>query len=86
MSITVTVSPETQARLMEKATAAGVDLETYTARQLELLVSSRPSLKELSGPIAQHFAESGMTEDELSQFLEDEKHAMRAERAARQSR
>jgi hypothetical protein len=40
----------------------------------------RKSLKEISGPIAEEFTRSGMTEDELSDFLETEKHAMRTER------
>jgi len=35
---------------------------------------------EISGPIAEAFVRSGMSEDELSDFLEAEKQAMRAER------
>jgi hypothetical protein len=37
-------------------------------------------LLEISGPIGQAFSQSGMSEDELSDFLEAEKHAMRDER------
>jgi len=71
--------------LKAKAAAAGVDVETYAARQLELMASRPKSLKEISGPIAEEFARSGMTEDELSDFLEAEKHAMRAERRKKQA-
>lgn len=44
--------------------------------------SQRPplSLKEIGGPIAEDFARSGMTEDELGDLLEEAKHEMRAER------
>ena len=68
---------------MEMATlaaAAGTDGETYAIRHLELLASPPRSLADISGPIAEAFAQSGMTEDKLSDFLEAEKHAMRAER------
>ena len=34
----------------------------------------------ISGPVAEAFADSGMSEEELSEWLEAEKHAMRAER------
>jgi hypothetical protein len=44
------------------------------------------SVKEISGPIAEAFARSGMTEEQLAEFLEQEKHAMRAERRAKPSR
>ena len=83
MTLSISISPEAEAKLKAKATAAGVDVETYASRQLERMASIPPSLAELSGPVAQAFAESGMTEDQLSEFLEKEKHAMRAERRAR---
>lgn len=80
MELSVPVSQETEARLKEKAAAAGVDVLTYAARQLALMAARPRSLKEISGPIGEAFAQSGMTEDELSEFLEAEKHAMRTER------
>ncbi len=80
MVLTLSISAEAEATLKAKAAAAGVDVETYAARHLELIASPAKSLREISGPIAEEFARSGMTEDELSDFLEAEKHAMRAER------
>jgi hypothetical protein len=80
MTLTISISAEAEAKLMKKAKLAGVDAATYAAQLIELLVEPPPSLKEISGPIAEEFARSGMTEDELSEFLEAEKHAMRAER------
>jgi hypothetical protein len=80
MVLSLSISAEAEAKLKAKAAAAGVDVETYAARQLELMASPPRSLKEISGPIAEEFARSGMTEDELGDFLEAEKHAMRAER------
>ncbi len=82
MVLTIPISPEAEATLKAKAEAAGVDLATYAARHIELMAAPPRSLKELSGPIGEAFAASGMSEDELSEFLEAEKHAMRAERRA----
>jgi len=83
MVLRVPISVETEVSLKARAAAAGVDVETYAARQLELLAKPRHSLKDLSGPIAEEFARSGMSDAELSDFLEAEKHAMRAERRAK---
>ena len=85
MVISIPISSEAEARLKTKAAAAGVDVETYAARQLEVMARAPRSIKEISGPIADAFARSGMTDDELSDFLEEEKHAMRAERRAKRT-
>lgn len=80
MVLSLSISAEAEARLKAKAEAAGVDLATYAARHLERMAMPPKSLKEISGPIGEEFVRSGMSEDELSDFLEAEKHAMRAER------
>jgi hypothetical protein len=80
MVLSISISSEAAAKLQEKAAAAGVDVATYAAQQLERIATSPRSLTELSGPVAEAFRQSGMTEDELSDLLEEEKHAMRAER------
>jgi len=85
MVLSISISPEAAAQLQAKATAAGVDAATYAARHLELMARPSRSLKEISGPIAESFAQSGMTECELVDLLEREKHAMRSERRAKQT-
>lgn len=85
MVLSVSISPEAEAALKARAAVAGVDVATYAARHLEAIVASPRSIKEISGPIAEEFARSGMTEDELSDLLETEKHSMRAERRAKRS-
>jgi len=44
------------------------------------MVATPRSVREISGPIGEAFSQSGMSEEELSDFLEAEKHALRAER------
>jgi hypothetical protein len=80
MVLNLSISRDAEARLAAKAAAAGVDVSTYAARHLELLVAGPRSVKEISGSIGDAFSRSGMTEDELSDFLEAEKHALRAEK------
>jgi hypothetical protein len=82
MVLSVSISPEAEARLRAKAKAAGVDMATYAAQQLEMLAHPLPRVSDISGPIAEQFAQSGMSEEELAQFLEAEKHAMRSRKPA----
>lgn len=82
MVLTLSISAEAEAKLKAKAVAAGVDVATYAARHLEHLASAPRSLLDLSGPTAGAVTATGMSEDELSAFLEAEKHAMREERRA----
>jgi hypothetical protein len=83
VTLSISISERAEAELRSRAAEAGLDVETYVAQQVERLASPLATFEELSRPIAQAFAESGMTEDELADFLEEEKHAMRAERRAR---
>lgn len=85
MVLSLSISVAADLKLRAKTAAAGVDVETYAARHLELMAAPPRSLKEISGPIGQEFARSGMTDDELSDFLEAEKHVMRAERREKQA-
>lgn len=85
MVLNLTISREAEAKLKAKAAAAGVDVKTYAAQHLELIAATPKSLKEISGPIAEDFARSGMTADELGDLLEEAKHEMRAENRGRQA-
>ena len=73
MTLSVQVPQRVEERLAMKARAAGVDVPTYAARLLER-DAVRPTLLELSGEVFQNFKQSGMTDDELADALEKEKH------------
>jgi len=62
-----------------------MDVPSYAERILEI-EGRRPTLREVSGPIAEAFEASGMTEDELGDMLEEAKHQMRADRRAREGK
>ena len=79
MTLQVDLPKPIDAKLSEKAKAAGMDLATYAQRVLtaEALL---PSLDEALAPVRQSFASSGITEEEVIERYETEKHAARAAR------
>ena len=85
MILNVFIAPDVEQRLRKHAEIAGVDLETYASQLLERLSASPRTLLELSGPAFEEFLNSGMTDDELGDFLEKVKHEMRAEKRRRQA-
>ena len=82
MTLHISISPEAEEKLREKAAAAGEDIAKYAAGVLERCAQRPLSLEEISGPIAEEFRQSGMSEDELTELLESAKHDMRRERRA----
>ena len=77
MTLAIPISPGAEQRLADKAKAAGVDLPTFVSRLLEA-EARRPDVFELSGEIFKNFQSSNITDDELGDRLEEEKHAARA--------
>ncbi len=83
MTLEIPLSDKAEATLRKHAHQAGLPAEAIAARLLERSLSKIPDLTEISGPIYEAFKDSGMTEDDLAELLEREKHAMRAERRAK---
>lgn len=79
MTLQISLSPEAESKLRERAEASGQDLAACAAHVLDEALG-KPSLDEILGPVRQSFEQSGMTEEQLSELLEREKHAMRAEK------
>ena len=76
MTLAIALSPETEARLAAKARRAGMDISSYAAWLVEQDVT-HPTLEEISGDLAERFKQTGMTEEELGELLEREKHEAR---------
>jgi hypothetical protein len=83
MTLSVTLSPEKEQRLRERAAAAGEDLSAYVSRWVERFADAPIPLEELSGPAYRQFLQSGMNDEQLGDLLENAKHEMRAERRGR---
>ena len=80
MRLSVSISDEVQKSLATQAHLANMSEEDLASMLLEKSVRFIPDLVQISGDTYEAFKASGMTEDELSELLEREKHAMRAER------
>jgi len=83
LPLTLHVSKQTSQKLALRAAASGTDLAGYVSTLVEQTGQKPLSLEEISGPVYQRFLESRLTDDQLGEILEKEKHAARAERRAR---
>ena len=81
--VTLRLSKTAEARLAEHAAAAGKPLAEYIAGLVELVVEEPRSIEAISGPVHQRFLDSGVSDDQLADELEQAKHAMREQRRAR---
>jgi hypothetical protein len=79
VTLHIPLPPETEARLRQRAKAVGQDLEAYAAHLLDE-AARKPPLDDVFAPSRRAFEESGMTEDQLGDLLEDAKHRRREAR------
>jgi len=80
--LTLHLSLQAKEQLASRAAASGTGLSEYVSAIVEQNAQSRFSLEELSGEVMQRFLHSGTTDEQLSDELEEAKHARRAERRA----
>lgn len=76
MTLSIEVPKSVEDRLAAKARNAGVDLRTYAQRVLQA-DALMPSLEQTLAPIRDSFQQSGMSEEQLAEEYEQEKHAAR---------
>ena len=87
MTLVLDMPEHVERRLRERAAEAGVDMETYSLRAIERDLDVAPAahdpapiltrLDSLLREPRRLFAESGMTDDELAELFEREKHESR---------
>lgn len=83
--VTLRLSKDAEAKLAERAAASGLPLPDYLSTLVESLAAAPRTLAEISGPVHQRFLKSGTTDEQLSDELEQAKHAMRVERGSRRA-
>jgi plasmid stability protein len=76
-TITVKIPDPTEERLRRQAQAAGKPVEQFVREVLEAQAAPAKTLLKISGSAHQRFLDSGMTEEELAERLEQEDHAAR---------
>ena len=81
MTITITLSPETEERLRAQAEITGKDVGTLVLEAVETRLSlSELRFRDILGPVHEDFRRSGMTEGELNSLLQEALSEVRAER------
>lgn len=83
LPITLHLSEKARATLLQRAAAAHTNVEQYVSGLVEQTAQKPLSLDAISGDAQRKFADSGLSDDQLSDLLENEKHAARRERRAR---
>ena len=76
MTLTIDMPDVLERRLTTKAREAGLDVGTFALRVLQA-EAVRPSLDDALAPAREAFARSGITDDELADLYESQKHAAR---------
>ena len=77
-SVTLRLSERAQARLAEQAANSGRDLSAVASDLIEHAVN-RPSIAEIMAPVRKQITESGMSDQELDDFLRGQIEAHRQE-------
>jgi len=80
--VTLRLSELARSRLAAQAASTGKDLSAAASDLIEHAVT-RPTLEEILAPVHQQVADSGMSEDQLDDFLREELNAHRAEKKAK---
>ena len=71
MTVVLELKPEIEDALQKKANAKGFPVSVYVEELIQKDVDHGPTLDELLAPVRKQFDDSGMTEDELNEFVDD---------------
>jgi hypothetical protein len=69
MSLVVDLDPKVEEALRKKASAQGTSFDDYVSGVLNKHVAQGPTIDEILEPVRREFEKSGMTEDQLDEFL-----------------
>lgn len=69
MTVVLELKPEVEKALQKKAEAKGSPMNAYVEELIQKDVDLGPTLDEILAPVRTQFDDSGMTEEELDNFL-----------------
>jgi hypothetical protein len=84
MELTISVPKEVESVLAQKAAAEGKDIKSFVEGMITTQ-ALRPELDQILAPVRADFTASGMSEDELEEFIESERQAMWEEKNGKRS-
>ncbi|CAN5377048.1 hypothetical protein BH20ACI1_BH20ACI1_30670 [soil metagenome] len=71
MTVVLELKPEIEEALQNKAKATGFEVNVYLEKLIEKDIYQKKNIDEILAPVRQDFDESGMSEDELNEFIDD---------------
>lgn len=81
MTISISLTPEAESKLRQRAAVLGQDLVTVASDLLEQAIA-RPSVDELLAPARKQVAESGMSDEQVDDFFRGVLKKVRDEKKA----
>ena len=81
-TLSISLLPETEARLRERAAAAGKDPATFVREAVEEMLRTPQTFADGLAPVHRQFAASGMSDTELDTLLQSSLDAARRDRHA----
>jgi hypothetical protein len=81
MTINISLTPEAESKLRQRAAVLGQDLVTVASDLLEQAIA-RPSVDELLAPARKQVAESGMSDEQVDDFFRGVLKKVRDEKKA----
>ena len=75
MGMTITLPEELADKVRQEASKRGQDAEKYAISALQKALN-KPTLDEILAPVREQFVASGMTEEELTALVKEERGAM----------
>ncbi len=86
MTLTITLKPETEAKLKNRAVELGYEIDDFVENLIEKELNKQKTLDEIFAPVRQEFKEQGMTEDELDDLIYQARREVYAEKKARENK
>ncbi len=71
MTVVLELNPEIEEALQNKAKAKGFEVNVYVEKLIKKDVDHSETADEILAPVRRDFDESGMSEDELNEFIDD---------------
>lgn len=86
MSLTITLKPETEAKLKNRAVSNGYDIDGYIEKLVNEDSDKMRTLDEIFAPLHKQVEESGISDEKLDELFTEARRDYYAEKKAKESR
>jgi predicted transcriptional regulator len=80
MTLSITLPPETESKLRQRASATGTDVVQFIVQAIEDKLRLPASLSEILAPVHAHTRSVGLSEEELDDIIEECRDEVYAQR------